>query len=269
MTEINQQAAADKGGRRGPLLVLAGIVAAIILVPVLVLGWLGLVPGVSTLMGANEAKDLGVTFSPVDVQNLQSKAGIKFEKPESAPEEPAKPESAPENPAKPVKKKVFDEPKRIETRFTQEELSAAINGAALDWLPLKDIQLRLGDHTIEVSGVLSAERVPELLRRAASLGYNASDLARVAQYAEKLPGDVPVYIKAVGGVTNAQLDLDLQQVSIGRFSLPADVVGKIAPRGIHKTIKGTDQFAIDTAMPQEGSMAFSGILPTTIYLKKD
>lgn len=258
MTESVDARTDGQPSHRGLLWVLIGIVAAIVTVPLLVLGWLGLVPGLSSVMGANEAKDLGVQYSTVDIQSYHSKSGIKFEAPEAAPD----------HPTKPGKKKVFDHPKKVETRFTQEELSAALNGASLAWLPLKDIQLRLSDRTIEISGVLSNERVPELLRQAVRMGYSEADLAKVAAYAEKLPGDVPVYLRAAGGVQNAQLDLELQEVAIGRFALPADVLAKIAPNGIHTAIKGSDQFAVDSALPQDGSLAFSGILPTTIYLKQ-
>lgn len=257
-TADDLSASARRATRWGLLWILIGILAAIVIVPVLVLGWLGLVPGVSEVMGAREAKDLGVQHSPIDIRHYQSKSGIKFETAERAPE----------HPKKPGKKKSFDDPKRIEARFTQEELSATLNSASLAWLPVKDIQIRLSDGTIEVSGLLSGEQMSELLRQAARRGVSESDLAWVAAYVERLGGDVPVYVRATGGVQNSQLDLDLQEVAIGRFVLPAEILGRIAPDGIHKTIRASDDFAIDSAVPEDGALVFSGILPTMIYLQQ-
>lgn len=247
---------APQPNHRGLVWMLTGILAAIVIIPVLVLGWLGLVPGVSDLMGARQARDLGVQYSTVDVQSYETKSGARFEDPAAAPEQPARP----------GRKKVFDQPRRVETRFTQEELSAMLNSAALKWLPLKDVQVRLKEQTMEVSGLLGKERVPELLNQASRLGYTESDLARVAAYAEKIPGDIPLYVKVAGAVKDSQLDLQLQAVEIGRFALPADLVTKIAPNGIRSTIKSSETFAVETATPRDGGLDFTGTLPTRIYL---
>jgi hypothetical protein len=47
------------------------------------------------------------------------------------------------------------------------------------------------------------------------------------------------------------------------------LAAKIDPNGIHQVIRATDTFAIDTAIPSNGSLVFTGVLPTTIYLKGD
>lgn len=236
-----------------------GGIAVVVMIPVLGLAWLGFVPGVSAMLGANQPKDLGIQYTPSDVANIESKSGIRFE--ENA--------SAPEHPTKPGEKTLFSDPKPLATSFSQEELSAIINSASLAWLPLKDVQIKLNDGSFEMSGLLSSDRIPGFLKMAASLGLKESDLARVASYAEKLSGEVPVYLKAGGGVTNSQLDLELQQFSVGRLSMPSDVLARIMPGGVHKTIKGNDRFAIQTAMPRNGSLDFTGTLPTTIYSGKN
>lgn len=244
---------------RGLLWMLGGVITAIVAISLLILGWMGLVPGLSGLMGADQARDLGVEYTATDMQNSYSKSGITFERTAAAPDHPTKPR----------KKKVFNRPKRIDRSFTQEELSAFLNSGSLAWLPLQDIQLRLSDHTVEMSGLLRSDRVPAVLRKIESLGYSESDLANVATYAEKLPADIPVYIRAAGAVQHAQLDLEVQEIEIGRLSLPADILAKSVSSGIHKALRNTDHFSIESAIPREGSIAFSGILPTTIYLEQD
>lgn len=248
-----------KKGRRF-FWIFSGIaIVLILLIPLLVLGWLGLVPGLSGLLGADHPKDLGVQYSASDVQNYQSKFGITF----------AQRSAAPDDPSRPGKKRLFADPKPVDTTFTQEELSAALNSADLAWLPLRAIQIKLSNHTAEVSGLLSTGRIPKFLKIAAGLGFKEGDLAQVAAYAEKLADDVPVYIKAGGAVENSELNLRIEELGIGRFTVSPDVIAKAVPDGIHKTIKSSDHFAIHSATPREGSLAFSGILPTTIYLRKD
>lgn len=257
MSDLETAAA---GKRRRSFWIIGGsVVAAILLVPLLVLGWLGFVPGLSSLLGANQPKDLGVQYEPDDMQSYQAKLPITF----------AERSAAPDNPARPGKKQLFANPRPVAATFTQEELSAALNSADLPWLPLKDIQIRLSDHTAELSASLNTSRIPEFLQMAAGLGYSEADLARVAGYAEKLADDVPIYIKADGAVENSRLDLELKAIVIGRLSVSPDVVGKIAPGGIHKTIRSSESFAIEKAMPENGTLAFTGVLPTTIFMKKN
>lgn len=247
----------NRGGRR--LIWILGGIAVVVLIPVLILAWLGFVPGVSSLLGSNQPKDLGVQYTPSDEQNVESKSGIRFEDISAAPD----------HPTKPGKKLIFADPKPIAARFSQEELSALLNSASLAWLPLKEVQVKLSDRTVEISGLLSSERLPGFLKMAASLGLKESDLARIGGYAEKLADQVPVYIKAEGGVEKSELHLDLQQFAVGRLNVPSDVLAKIAPGGVHKTLRGSDQFAIQTATPREGALDFTGTLPTTIYSKTD
>lgn len=247
------------GGSRWLLWALIGIIVLFFGIPLLVLGWLGFVPGLSALLGADEPKHLGVQYSAADVQSFQAKSGITFR--DAVP--------APESPAVPEKKSLVANPQRVETSFTQEELSAALNGASLPWLPLKDVQVKLSDRMIELSGLFSTDRIPDLTRLASGSGYSASDIARIVGYAEKLGADVPVYVKASGAVEQAQLNLQLQKVTVGRFNVPPDVVARLAPNGIHKVIKGSDSFAIEQATPKEGTLSFTGILPATIDPNKD
>ncbi len=258
MAQASAQAATPKSSR-WLLWVLVSVIVLLVGIPVLVLGWLGFVPGVSALLGADEPRQLGVQYTPADMQSFENKSGIRFEEATATPAHPQTPET----------NHAFGSPQRVETTFTQEELSAAINGTALPWLPLKEVQVKLSDRTIELSGLLSADRIPELARLAAGSGYSASDLARVVGYAEKLGPNVPVYIKASGAVEHAQLDLELRAISVGRFNVPPDAVARIAPNGIHRPVKARDNFAVEQATPEEGSLSFTGILPSTIHLKKN
>ena len=236
---------------------IVGSIVVVVLIPVLALGWLGFVPGVSAMLGTNQPRDLGVQYTPSDLASIERKSGIKFRDTTDAPD----------HPARPGREELLADPKSLETSFTQEELSAALNSASLPWLPLKDVQIKLSANAIEMSGLLKSEGMPGLLKIAAVPDLMESNLARVAGYVEKLGINVPVYIKASGGVENSELNLELQQFSVGRFKVSPGVLAKVVPGGIHKTIKSSDSFAIHTATLRNGSLAFTGTLPTTIYAK--
>jgi hypothetical protein len=245
--------------------VLGGVIAAGVIAVALLLAWSGLAPGLSALVGADRPRDLGVQYSASDRQQYLSKSGSRVEPKVSPSDRPI-----PVKPPVPVPDgEGPDEPQWIDTSFSQEELSAVLNQDAPEWLPLRDIQLRLGDDTVEVSGLLETHKVPRLLEKLRRQGTSEADLTRIADYVDKLPGLVPVYAKATGAVRNAQLDLALQEFEVGRLRLPVDALGERMPTKIRETIRRTDHFAIESAIPQDGSITFSGILPRTIKLKGD
>lgn len=240
---------------------LGGVIVAGGIGVALILAWSGLAPGLSALVGADRPRDLGVQYSSVDRQQYLSKSGERFE--------PNGPSSAPERSVPVPETQNRDETRWIETSFTQEELSAALNQDAPEWLPLRDMQLRLGDETVEVSGLLETRKIPLLLQRLRRRGTDDSDLARIAEYVDKLPTLVPVYVKATGAVRDAQLDLALQEIEVGRLPLPLETLAEGVPTTVRETVKRTDHFAIDSAIPQDGSLVFRGILPRTIPLQED
>jgi hypothetical protein len=60
------------------LLGLLIFIVVILVVAVGVGGYLGIVPGVSSLFGANKPKNLGVTFTSQDLTNAEAKAGTQI-----------------------------------------------------------------------------------------------------------------------------------------------------------------------------------------------
>jgi hypothetical protein len=245
--------------------VLGGVIAAGAIVVALILAWSGFAPGLSALVGADRPRDLGVQSSAVDRQQYLSKSGERFQPNSPSSEDSVSPERSVPLP----ETQTPDEPRWIETSFTQEELTAALNQDAPEWLPLRDMQLRLSDETVEVSGLLETRKVPRLLQRLRRRGTDDADLARIAEYVDKLPRLVPVYVKATGAVRDAQLDLALQEVEVGRLPLPLATLAEGVPTILRETVKRTDHFAIDSAIPQDGSLAFRGILPRAIPLQGD
>jgi hypothetical protein len=57
--------------------VIIGVVA-IVVISVIVLGYLGFVPGVSNIFGSNKPEKLGTTFTQQDYQSAITKSGVQF-----------------------------------------------------------------------------------------------------------------------------------------------------------------------------------------------
>jgi hypothetical protein len=257
-----QQRMTRQGGKimQRLLLLLGGMIAVSGIGVALILGWSGLTPGLSSLMGTDQPRDLGVHRAVSDRQQERvDSSGVSL-KPTGKSSEDRVP--APGT-------KVLDQPEWIETTFTQEEVTALLNDHAPEWLPLRDVQLRLSDETIEVSGLFETQNLPRLLEKLRRHESSEAESVRIADYVGKLPPFVPVYLKATGAVRNAQLDLTLQEIEIGRLGLPVDTLREYVSTSIRETITRTDDFAISAAIPQNGSIAFSGILPNTLNIRKN
>lgn len=235
------------------------IVASVLLIlPILVLGWLGFVPGLSGLFGATKAKDLGVQYTQVDYTNYLEKTGVTLKDFSTAPE----------NPERPGKYVVFADPKSFDNlTVTQEELTAAINEIDWLWMPINNAQVRLTDGVVEVSGNLNTQYANEFIGFIGGVGYSESDVAKVVSWAQKFAADAPVYINATASVQNDVLSFQLNKVQVGRFNVPMDIASTVLSTGTTNAIVNTQGLVATSAQPEQGSMRFTGQLPTTVYVK--
>ena len=190
------------------VLILAGLVVASVLT------YLGLVPGVSDIMGTRQPMDLGVRYTKKDLDSLKA-AYQKAEDlnlnsaPAPAPAQSEKADSAtPKKPSAPVQAKV-----------SNAQLSALLNGKAQKFLPLKDIQARVTPDEVQISGRLNAEALLTLLK---GKGIRNELLAEVQGWAP-LFDDAPVYGVLTGGVENGQMAVRVSDVSLGGLDLPEGI----------------------------------------------
>jgi len=242
--------------KRNIFLILVGL---FILVPLLVAGWYGFVPGLSGLLGANKPVDLGVRYTEADYNSYLQKTSIKFN--DFA--------QAPDNPNKPGKKTVFADPVTTTgLTLTDEELTSA--GAKTDWLwmPLKNAQVKFKPGGLELSGNINVEYLDEFINFIGGVGYSQADVQKGIDYGKKLVGNSPaLYVKASASVTNDTLTYNIQQVKVGRFSVPMDIASKVLSTGTTNAITGADNFEAKSATAIDGALVFEGTYPKTIYVK--
>lgn len=245
----------NKKHRIWPWLVGAGLI--IIVTPILVLGFFGFMPGISSLMGTNKPKNLGVSYTAADYASYQQKTGAQFL--DSA--------TAPQSTTDPGSKEIFTNPKQMDVNLTQEEITAMLNSTGWALMPIKNAQVRLGNNTVEISGNLDASAISSFAKSIGGAGYSQSDIDTATSWA-KLLGNPPIYIKANASITNNVLDLSVTEAKVGFLSIPASVTGDLLKAGSYNIKNNSAMYDVQHASATDGQLHFVGTAPTTIYINK-
>lgn len=259
-TETQQEPAkqSSKKRRRGLRIALI-IVAVLLIIPILVAGWLGFVPGLSSVFGATKPRDLGVRYTEADYAAFQEKASVTFQ--DFA--------NAPNNPAQPDKKVVFSGAEQQDNlRLTQEEITAAVNSTNWLWMPIKNAQVRLSGNTVEVSGNLNVAYLDKFIPFIGGVGYSQEDVNTAVDWGKRFVNNAPVYIKANASVSNNQLSFQLQEAQVGRFNVPQDIASRVLGTGSSNALKKTPNLDIQSAQIVDSAITFSGTHPSTVYVKR-
>ena len=237
------------------------IFAALMVLPwVLLLGWLGFLPVVSNLLVARAPQNLGVKYAVTDLKSFEAKSGMTVSPPPSQPPvSNAQPGGVPPAsvtpspaPAAPVS------PKPLDMTVSQEELSAVINQLGANLLPLRKVQVKLGPGSAEISGALDTSQLEGFLQK---LGVRLKDIGGVERWVKSLGDNIPGYLKANGGVAEAQLNARIESLQVGGFNVPAEQLQRITKGGIHADLSGKDGYSVQTLTLQEGNLKFIGVLP--------
>ncbi len=235
-----------------------GVFAFLLLGVVLFAGWLGLVPGLSLIMGSNTAKDLGVHYTDADFSSYQAKTSAVF----------IDFSEAPDNPAKPGKKAVFAVPKTTtDMTLTDQEITAALNSINWAWMPLNNPQVKFSDGSLEASGTINMAHITDFVHFIGGVGYDDAAVQKAVDYGKKTVGNAPIYIKAAASVENDTLTLQLQEVKIGRFTVPKDIANKVLRTGTTNAIVKADNFEAKKVTFTNGELHFSGTYPSKVYVK--
>lgn len=241
------------------LWILLIIFIVILMIPLLLLGYMGLIPGLSNLMGTANPRDLGVRYSQNDVVTYKQKTSIQFKDYSDAPADP-------KNPAE--KAVVSDVISVSEVNLTQEEITALLSTNTYSWMPVKDIQVRLTDNTIELSGSLNIDKIEEFNQYISGNNTASQDINSALAWAKRLRNKAPVYIKANASIIDNKLSFKLLDAEIGRLSIPLGSTGDDLSSGRATGNTASQFFSAKSAKLTDGSLKFQGTYPTIIYLKK-
>lgn len=257
LTDLNNKPVAAPKKRHTGLIIGLSALVIILLIPVLIAGWFGFVPGISRVMGATKAQDLGVVYTPADVTSYQQKTAVTFKDYASAPADPTDPGSV----------TVFADPKTVtDLRITQEELTAAINSSGWSGMPIDNTQVRLSSGVVELSGNLNIENIQNFVNNFDQTAASQQNVDNAVGWAKQFLGSVPVYIKASASVQDNKLSFTVTEAKIGRFSIP--IPADASTTESSNVVLKADNFEAKSVQAVDGALIFSGTYPATIYVKK-
>jgi len=224
----------------------------LIIIIVLVGGYFGLVPGVSSIFGSDKPEDLGVTYTEADRLSGRAKAG--WEVNELSSDLP------------PEESYSFTGQNAVDTTFNQRELTAWANDP-WTYFPLSDCQIRVNDdNTVEFSGRLNIGKLHEWI-----------DAMGVAdQYSELIDdylrwfmwGNPPFYVKLSASVANGQvINPQIYSAHVGRFSVPTSLIEGNIDELVDYAMwqaNNIDGFSVEAAEIVDGGINFVGTMPAVV-----
>lgn len=231
---------------------------AVLLAGLLYAGWLGFVPGLSTVMGANKPVDLGVTYTEQDLQAFYDKTGQEVLDYADAPV------------STDGYKTIFADPVAMDVQVTQEEITARINESGWVYMPLDNVQVRLGEgNSIEVSGNINTEALEGFIPFIGGVGYSQEDIDTGLAWLKRMAGNPVVYINSVGSIKNNNLSLTIKEARVGRWTAPTAEATQILTTATENALRGTVGLEVESATFGDGYIDFVGTAPTTIYVKSE
>jgi len=190
--------------------ILGLIILILIVGGILYLGYLGFVPGVSTIFGSDKPRDLGITWTKDDYNQTLTQTKVQV----LVSDLPAGQELAPE------KTIILKGSHPVKASFTQSEVTAMINNNQNNWkyFPVSDVQIKIGnDGSAQMSGMLHLNR---LSGYAVATGASQGDIKAVMDKFNLLPQAVPFYVSATPSVSNNVATMNFGKVELGRVGIP-------------------------------------------------
>ena len=168
--------------------------------------YLGYVPVLSSVFGADKARDLGIKYTQADLASARAKSQIVYEAlPAGTPDE----QSIQRSGSRP-----------INTVFTSAEASALMNDRPFKYWPYKDVQVKFNaDGSAEVSGKLVKSKISGYC---VAIGL-PKELVNVA--VKFLPPDPVFYVKGKAALIENTISIfEPQALEIGRLPVSLGMV---------------------------------------------
>lgn len=177
-------------------------VFVLIVFPILALGFMGFIPGLSNVLGANKARDLGIKYTEADRVSGRSKSQIEYGEIKGS--------------VSPSESAITTGSREVISEFTSQEVTALMNNRQWKYWPYKNIQVKFNaDGFGELSGNLVKDRMPGYLEFAGV----PSQVINIAM--NFLPDNASFYVKMKASLVDNQIELfEPQSFSIGRIPLP-------------------------------------------------
>jgi len=181
------------------------LVLLLIIGVVFFISYLGFVPGLSSILGADKPKDLGVKYTKEDLKTVRAKSQIQYK-------------ILPDNPS-PLLTRRFDGKRDVSTQFTSAEITATMNNRPWKYWPYRNVQVKFNaDGSGEISGVFLKDKL-------AGYGAAISAPTQAIDFATKfLPANPVFYVKLKASLVNNKIAVfEPQTFEIGRIPMPLNL----------------------------------------------
>jgi hypothetical protein len=212
-----------------------------------VLGYFGFFPPLSTLMGTNKPRDLGVDFSEQAYRSGLEKAQVEIKN----------------LPATSSETISFEGSHSLTANFTQEELTSNSHWKE-EWsnFPIHDLQVRINsDNSCEISGVLELDTMYNFL---SDMNINQEAYKEALNKAKVPISDIVFYAKGSGMAKNNTLDVNIASVEFGRLPVPKNIIDEYQDDLVsfaETLITRIPGFSVNEARFENASIYFDGSLP--------
>lgn len=157
--------------------------------------------------------------------------------------------------------------KAVDVTLTQSELNAWMN-KDYAYTPVDHCQLRINqDGTAELSGIIRTDNLESYVK---AVGASTDNLKVLTDNLKYVKGNPPFYMKGTGSVVNSQISLDLQEVKIGKLTIPSSQIQENKANIIHFVqweIGCFPGFSVKSfSFMPDGKVRFNGTLPASVSL---
>lgn len=224
----------------------------IVLVIVLILGYFGFIPILSNLMGANNPKDLGITYTQEDIDSVNEKLGVTYtELPPDTPD---------------AESLIMSDYRPTSGSFTDNELTALFNEHSELWgnYPMSDIQVKISDDGgVELSGVIEIGRLKGF---ADSKGYDEETRREIRPYLRYITTKPAIYIKGNLSIVDGVVSSDVESFQIGRLTIGSGQLSQLdyALEAYASHIIGPPRLVIRNVSFQNGQSTVEGDIPKQV-----
>lgn len=181
------------------------VLIAVVVFLLLVTGWFGLIPGLSSILGADKPKDLGIRYDQATKERAISLSGAQYEEIAGDPD--------------PSSSISFSGTHDVNTSWNSEEMTALLNDRPWKYWPISNVQLRINsDNTVEMSGVFDEKKLEGY---AAAIGTPQVVIDRLSI----LPSKAAFYLKGSGSLADNRVSsFDLTSAKLNRVSIPTGLL---------------------------------------------
>jgi len=239
-------------------MVRGGLGTALLLIVVgglVVLSYMGFVPGLSDALGTSRGRDLGVRPGAADLASARAKLGH------------GQIEIAGTADANGSLR--FEGSHPVDAAFTSEEFTALQQARRYKHDPLYADQTQVKfnpDGTVETSGRI---RKGNLEKYAEAIGIPRSQIAQIKEIADKFPADPTFYAKGTVVVTGGQVTTTVTSLEIAHVPVPADQINQAtgpAEQLAEQVISLTPGLSVEEFSVVDGRAHFKGTYPDKVYV---